>query len=261
MNSSFPLAPYDATRDLLCKINTTTESFIEWGCSASPTALTCVGIMATCSGAHQIFPISLLSIPCTAVTLIALKTLHSMTTQHYSRLYHEWSLIGLKLVTICKPNHLDWWNTINDKIILGALPLTLDHCNQIKQKAHAILSIVEPFELKGVGLLSDPVTEENWKEAGLEQKQLSVIDGAAPTIEQIKEGVEFIYDQADKNHKVVYVHCKAGRGRSATLVICYLIKYKKSSFERALQEVETKRPVVKLKRCQIEIAKAFEKTM
>lgn len=103
----------------------------------------------------------------------------------------------------------------------------------------------------------DPVTEENWKEMEMEQKQISVVDGTAPTIQQIQEGIEFIHEQTLKQHKV-YVHCKAGKGRSATLVICYLIKYERLSFENAHQQVKSKRSIVNLKQCQIDIAKAFE---
>ena len=46
---------------------------------------------------------------------------------------------------------------------------------------------------------------------------------AAPSVEEIEEGVAFIKSFKEKNESV-YIHCKAGRGRSALLVVCYLIK-------------------------------------
>ena len=39
----------------------------------------------------------------------------------------------------------------------------------------------------------------------------------------LKKGVEFI-EEMNLSENSVYVHCKAGRGRSTTLVACYLMK-------------------------------------
>jgi len=46
---------------------------------------------------------------------------------------------------------------------------------------------------------------------------------AAPTQEDLAVGVKFLLDHA-KRRELVYVHCKAGRTRSATLVACYLMQ-------------------------------------
>lgn len=64
--------------------------------------------------------------------------------------------------------------------------------------------------------------------------QLSTTDiFEAPSQEKLKRGVSFINQFRIPNNKVdseqnekmptVYVHCKAGRTRSATLVGCYLM--------------------------------------
>jgi atypical dual specificity phosphatase len=45
----------------------------------------------------------------------------------------------------------------------------------------------------------------------------------APPQEILLDGVEFINRTISKGG-VVYVHCKAGRSRSAALVACYLMK-------------------------------------
>lgn len=54
---------------------------------------------------------------------------------------------------------------------------------------------------------------------------------ATPCQNKLVEGVKFIQKYVDKKKVVngisttsVYVHCKAGRTRSATLVGCYLIQ-------------------------------------
>ena len=45
----------------------------------------------------------------------------------------------------------------------------------------------------------------------------------APSQNMLSEGVDFI-DRNITADRIVYVHCKAGRSRSATLVSCYLMK-------------------------------------
>lgn len=44
--------------------------------------------------------------------------------------------------------------------------------------------------------------------------------------------------------ELTYVHCKAGRGRSTTLVICYLIREMRMDPDQAYSFVRTKRPQV-----------------
>ena len=44
--------------------------------------------------------------------------------------------------------------------------------------------------------------------------------------------------------ELTYVHCKAGRGRSTTLVLCYLIRQMRMSPDEAFEFVRTKRPQV-----------------
>ena len=53
---------------------------------------------------------------------------------------------------------------------------------------------------------------------------LDVVDRQAPSQEQLCEGVNWILDKNKSGKGTVYVHCKAGRARSATLVAAYLIE-------------------------------------
>ena len=65
---------------------------------------------------------------------------------------------------------------------------------------------------------------QDWNSLGVKQLRLPTVDfDNAPSIPQIKKGLEFIEHFIEKGESV-YVHCKAGRGRSVVLVMCYLIK-------------------------------------
>jgi atypical dual specificity phosphatase len=59
----------------------------------------------------------------------------------------------------------------------------------------------------------------------------------------IAKGVEYIQAKVLAGGKV-YVHCKAGRARSATVVICWLVKYRGMTLNQAQQHLLRCRPHV-----------------
>ena len=75
---------------------------------------------------------------------------------------------------------------------------------------------------------------QDWAEWGVTQLQLATVDfNNAPSQEMLRRGVEFI-EKMNLCENSVYVHCKAGRGRSTTLVACYLMKVKESNKNQVL---------------------------
>lgn len=71
-----------------------------------------------------------------------------------------------------------------------------------------------------------------WKQYGVEFLQLSTVDiFETPCQDKLLKGVDFINKFHSGERKgSVYVHCKAGRTRSATLVGCYLMMVRMVSF-------------------------------
>lgn len=65
---------------------------------------------------------------------------------------------------------------------------------------------------------------QEWQAAGVEQLRLGTVDlTGVPTMENLHRGVEFALQHKERGTSV-YVHCKAGRCRSATLAAAYLIR-------------------------------------
>lgn len=65
---------------------------------------------------------------------------------------------------------------------------------------------------------------QEWQAAGVEQLRLSTVDlTGVPSLENLHRGVEFALQHRQEGTSV-YVHCKAGRSRSATLAAAYLIR-------------------------------------
>lgn len=105
-----------------------------------------------------------------------------------------------------------WWDWIDDHVLLGALPM----------KHH-----VARLKGEGIGAVINTCREYPgplalYREAGIEQLYLPTVDFTPPTLEHLESGVAFIQRQIHEGRKT-YIHCKAGRGRSATVVMCYLI--------------------------------------
>ncbi|XP_011051626.1 PREDICTED: phosphatidylglycerophosphatase and protein-tyrosine phosphatase 1 isoform X2 [Acromyrmex echinatior] len=163
----------------------------------------------------------------------------------------------------------NWYDRIDETVILGALPFRRTAKQLIDdENIKAVVSMNEDYELS---LLSN--AEKEWRRYNVEFLQLSTTDiFQAPSQEKLQDGVNFINkfrNVSDKKlnnaninnnpnqHGTVYVHCKAGRTRSATLVACYLITKNNWTPEEAVDYMRTKRPHVLLHTAQWSALKQF----
>ncbi|ROT85739.1 putative phosphatidylglycerophosphatase and protein-tyrosine phosphatase 1 [Penaeus vannamei] len=114
-----------------------------------------------------------------------------------------------------------WFDRIDNRVILGALPFRSMTKQLVEgEGVRGVVSMNEDYELKWLSNM-----KQEWATAGVNFLQLSTTDiFEAPCQEKLQQGVEFIRDFDKSNQEgLVYVHCKAGRTRSATLVACYLM--------------------------------------
>ena len=70
-------------------------------------------------------------------------------------------------------------------------------------------------------LYEQPIDAGELAAAGLDGRHIAVADGAAPTLEQLREGVLYIAEHATQGHGV-FVHCWGGVGRTGTFAAAYL---------------------------------------
>nr|CAG4644406.1 EOG090X0GSS [Lepidurus arcticus] len=147
-----------------------------------------------------------------------------------------------------------WFDRIDETVILGALPFR-SMTNQLvsEEKVKGVVSMNEDYEL----MLFSNSTEE-WKTAGVDFLQLSTTDiFEAPSQDKLHQGVRFI-EQFKQNGSSVYVHCKAGRTRSATLVACYLMQKNNWTAEEAVNFIAQKRPHIWLGSKQWQALRIYE---
>lgn len=86
---------------------------------------------------------------------------------------------------------------------------------------------------------------------------LPTVDDAAPSIEHLDQGVEFIRQVIESGGKV-YIHCGAGVGRAPSMAAAYLMA-NGSTLEDALAQIRKARPFITITPPQMEQLRAYEK--
>ncbi|KAJ4748915.1 dual specificity protein phosphatase family protein [Rhynchospora pubera] len=144
-----------------------------------------------------------------------------------------------------------WWDEVDQYILLGAVPFPSDVPRLRMLGVRGVVTLNEPYETL--------VPSELYQANEMEHLVLPTRDYLfAPSLGNICRAVDFIYRNAITGKKT-YVHCKAGRGRSTTVVLCYLVKYKNMTPEEAFEHVRSIRPRVLLARSQWKAVQDFSR--
>lgn len=157
-----------------------------------------------------------------------------------------------------KFNVRPWYNRVDDRVIIGALPWISIKDELIeKEKVRGVVSMNENFEL--LWLKRWVASRDIWQSNNVQFLQLQTQDiFETPSQDKLKIGVDFI-SSFKKPGDTIYVHCKAGRTRSATLVCCYLMKRNNWTPEQAYELLATKRPQLAMHKPQWEALRIFYK--
>jgi protein tyrosine phosphatase (PTP) superfamily phosphohydrolase (DUF442 family) len=167
------------------------------------------------------------------------------------------------------------WNFITDYVILGALPVITQlgtsgnhlmqiqrHCQERNSRIGMVVSVITRSEMSGFGI-SYPrfAKHEDWRrDLGVEIFEQVEVDDMTATgadFNSIRRVVEKMHRVATECKECVYVHCKAGKGRSWMVVICYLCTQMKMDFDEAIAYARSKRHQVSPSFAQIKFAKDF----
>ncbi len=139
-------------------------------------------------------------------------------------------------------NHIGTFDGVN--IYLSALPIRTSGMDTLSDletnEVKAVLSMNKAFETKSPGYFTSPIKPSEYKEKGIYQLQIPTPDCETIYFEMIMRGVEFIHWNV-KNKRNINIHCKAGRGRSALILMCYLIKYQNMTARSAFDLIKGKR--------------------
>ncbi|KAL3829945.1 hypothetical protein ACJIZ3_018747 [Penstemon smallii] len=131
-----------------------------------------------------------------------------------------------------------WWDKIDQFLLLGAVPFPKDVPRLKQLGVGGVITLNEPYETL--------VPTSLYYAHGIDHLVIPTRDYLfAPSFVDINLAVDFIHRNAC-NGQTTYVHCKAGRGRSTTVVLCYLVEYKHMSPAAAFEYVRSRRPRVLL---------------
>lgn len=125
----------------------------------------------------------------------------------------------------------NWWDRVDEHLILGARPMGSDPGRFKELGVTGIVNMCEEFR--------GPV--EQYEALGIEQLWLPTTDFHHPTSDDVERGANFIERHAEQGG-TVYVHCKAGRARSATIALWWLVHFRRMTPEQAQARMLDARP-------------------
>lgn len=147
------------------------------------------------------------------------------------------------------------YDDINDYVILGSIPRDFNDIALLKREGVTkIISLNEEWELAEV---CDP------KYAGIKRYEFPTPDFNPPeefTIVSAVDALEEHISPGERKSKI-YVHCKAGKGRSAIVVICHLMKINNWSCEYAIDYVKQQRDTISLNTTQTDAIYKYKENL
>ncbi|KAI8885545.1 phosphatases II, partial [Backusella circina FSU 941] len=141
-----------------------------------------------------------------------------------------------------------WYNRIDARLILGALPTP----SQIK-KLHAVENVSTIINM----CAEFPGYERLYHELNIKQIRLETPDFTLPTLHSIHAAI----NEINQSSSSVYLHCKAGRGRSAAIALCYLMRVYQLNLSEGQEVLMRKRVQVDKNICQTEEVRLFYKEL
>ena len=203
-------------KDPIGKVDLLSLSYFNSHCFQLSLASSLISTAATCC-LHSLPLTRSLSIFANISTAALWTTTTALAAAALSLVYRKEIVYEVSLLyTIL--NRKDWWNEIDEQTVLGAIPLE-QHLPQLKALGitHVVV-LVELHELiKG---LVRPISKELWEANGIECIHIPTQDFLGVPPEKLAEANTYITNAHKKDPKnKVYVHCKAGRGRSVSVVL------------------------------------------
>eukprot|EP00123_Amoebidium_parasiticum_P014316 comp22438_c1_seq1/m.33691 comp22438_c1_seq1/g.33691 ORF comp22438_c1_seq1/g.33691 comp22438_c1_seq1/m.33691 type:complete len:349 (-) comp22438_c1_seq1:680-1726(-) len=123
---------------------------------------------------------------------------------------------------------------ISDGVMMSSLPTPWDVGTLAAANVGAVVNMCAEY--------SGPVAQYQAK--GIKQLHLPTTDTTQPLLSDLESAAAFIKEQVSTHpEKKVLVHCKGGRGRAASVVLCYLVS-RGWNEQEALKMMKEKRPMV-----------------
>ena len=143
-----------------------------------------------------------------------------------------------------------WWDRVEPHLLVGALPFARIVPALADEGVCAVVNTCEEY--------AGPTAA--YAVAGINQLRLPTVDFTPPSLASVQRGVDYIQQHVGAG-KTVYVHCKAGRGRSATVALCWLVAHRGMTPVEAQALLQQKRPQVLKTVHQRQVVRDFCQTL
>jgi len=165
------------------------------------------------SGVPSFSTLCLQTVAMATITLYILNQKHMLPLQ-LSRVVSKTLFWPTIPITISR--RIGKWSTVVDNaVVLGGAPF--GWCGYPER-------LNKQFNVKGVINMCEeyrgPI--RSYQKLGIEHLRLPTVDHFEPSVEDLKKAVSFIQKHEEKGGRV-YVHCRAGHGRSAAAVYAWLL--------------------------------------
>lgn len=131
------------------------------------------------------------------------------------------------------------WDRVDPAIVLGSVPL---HADDVRTLHHP------PFMTRGVVNMCREWRRHSrlYSELRVNELWLPTIDYDIPLLDDVLAACVFIRAH-ELRGETTFVHCKAGRGRSTVIVLCYLVLFRGLLPQDADAMVRSARPQISMK--------------
>ena len=140
----------------------------------------------------------------------------------------------------------NWWDRVDPNLIVGARPFRSDVPKMHADGVRAVVNTCEEYD--------GPV--DLYEGCGITQLHIPTTDFTHPRLTDVCAAVDFVAHHVDAG-ETVYIHCKAGRARSATVALCWLVKHRGLSAKEAQTVLLKHRPHVNPRLTERPVVKEF----
>ena len=127
------------------------------------------------------------------------------------------------------------YHRLGDSLLAGAMPFRADHVDALH--AEGVTAVVNLCQEREYWEGERALILEAYASHGITEHHLPVIDGSTVPAEVLDQAVALA-----RSH-TVYVHCRGGRERSATVAIAVISDLEGLPIEDALAEARQRRPI------------------
>jgi atypical dual specificity phosphatase len=127
------------------------------------------------------------------------------------------------------------YHRLGDSLLAGAMPFRADHVDALH--AEGVTAVVNLCQEREYWDGERELILDAYASRGITEHHLPVIDGSTVPADILDQAVEIA------RGNVVYVHCRGGRERSATVAIAVIARLEGLPIEDALAQARQRRPI------------------